>query len=69
MRPVKTSVRVGVRLVLNDAEICPSGWVVFLYEDMVEIKQLNLLFYVTSLFQVRAEISLFNEIVEKRPST
>lgn len=39
MSPVKTGVRVRARFVLNDAEIRPSGRVVFHYGTTVEIEQ------------------------------
>lgn len=41
MSPVKTGVRVRARFVLNDAEVRPSGRVVFHYGVTVEIEQLK----------------------------
>ncbi|MCZ2159085.1 MaoC family dehydratase [Bartonella sp. 220] len=41
MSPVKTGARVRARFVLNDAEIRPSGRVVFYYGVTVEVEQLK----------------------------
>ncbi|GAA5109117.1 MaoC family dehydratase [Bartonella jaculi] len=41
MSPVKSGARVRARFVLNDAEVRPSGRVVFHYEVTVEIEQLK----------------------------
>ncbi len=41
MSPVKTGTQVRARFVLNDAEIRPSGRVVFHYGVTVEIEQLK----------------------------
>ncbi|WP_336277077.1 MaoC family dehydratase [Bartonella sp. CB178] len=41
MSPVKTGARVRARFVLNDAEVRPSGRVVFHYEATMEIERLK----------------------------
>ncbi|WP_455476373.1 MaoC family dehydratase [Bartonella sp. B17] len=41
MNPVKTGARVRARFVLSDAEIRPSGRVIFHYEATIEIEQLK----------------------------